>query len=209
MEDSCQLFLRHTNRRRRLLPQFSLCTMDKGRVCWWCYAACLIIEILTLPSLCQTLIHHCNYALVSMQAGARSGLGERAARKHEPSIDRCEVLRRDASEDGICGLMSDASIFCYNLRTLMSEENSIRRAAVKCIMVKTLFINVCLRGNSTELIFFFFFFSRLLFSTFPESTPSFSFLCLCSRVMVHRLTGGERKVIISALSNEARISIPI
>lgn len=68
---------------------------------------------------------------------------------------------------------------------------------------KILFINVFLRGNSTELIF------RLLFSTFPERMPSFIFKVFAvgwhGVAFLDRGKNINKEVIYSPLSNAPKL----
>lgn len=124
---------------------------------------------LDTSSLCRTLIHHCNYALVSTQAGAQSEFREwavwnwsppsRDAMSGESVREGCQPGRH-LLLDVRCSLVSP---FCTTWET--PKLNSICCATVKCIMVKYF----CCFWEGIPLIF------RPLFGTFPESVPSFSF----------------------------------
>lgn len=124
-------------------------------------------------SLCRTLIHHCNYALVSTQAGARSECGERTAWGGSPPSGGCDVWRQHRGGRYLY-LMSDVVCFLFFCTTRETLKLTLRTTSLsnQTHYGKALFINASLGGNSAEIFF------RLLFISFlweRERVPSFSF----------------------------------
>lgn len=154
-------------------------------------------------SLCRTPIHHCNYALVSMQAGARSKRGVRAARGGSPPSGECDVWRQHRGGRYLY-LMSDVVCFLFFCTTRETLKLKLNSALSRCQTHygKALFINASLGGNSAEIFF------RLLFSSFLWESARFWFQCLTSRwcwIVRGRKNGGAAYFLILPLRfNEVR-----